>query len=130
MNSLKTAGAKYWKPVTVLNCATRVHRLQTLETGLFLVTHLSKLKVNLRGGNKLTVSDFYFGGFCLGFSGLKVEVTHCGQMKRKYRVCNVTRRPASHQTYVHNLLYIVKAIGDAKCLISTRVAGSGVKISM
>ncbi|XP_041507816.1 protein argonaute-4 isoform X3 [Microtus oregoni] len=30
--------------------------------------------------------------------GLKVEVTHCGQMKRKYRVCNVTRRPASHQT--------------------------------
>ena len=33
-------------------------------------------------------------------SGLKVEVTHCGQMKRKYRVCNVTRRPASHQTYV------------------------------
>uniref|UniRef100_A0A8C2Q9T8 Protein argonaute-1 n=1 Tax=Cyprinus carpio TaxID=7962 RepID=A0A8C2Q9T8_CYPCA len=31
--------------------------------------------------------------------GLKVEVTHCGQMKRKYRVCNVTRRPASHQTF-------------------------------
>lgn len=31
-------------------------------------------------------------------AGLKVEVTHCGQMKRKYRVCNVTRRPASHQT--------------------------------
>lgn len=30
--------------------------------------------------------------------GLKVEITHCGQMKRKYRVCNVTRRPASHQT--------------------------------
>ncbi|XP_016367189.1 protein argonaute-1-like [Sinocyclocheilus rhinocerous] len=32
-------------------------------------------------------------------TGLKVEVTHCGQMKRKYRVCNVTRRPASHQTF-------------------------------
>ncbi|KAF3839440.1 hypothetical protein F7725_018157 [Dissostichus mawsoni] len=32
-------------------------------------------------------------------AGLKVEVTHCGQMKRKYRVCNVTRRPASHQTF-------------------------------
>ncbi|XP_070294237.1 protein argonaute-2 isoform X2 [Salvelinus sp. IW2-2015] len=31
--------------------------------------------------------------------GLKVEITHCGQMKRKYRVCNVTRRPASHQTF-------------------------------
>lgn len=36
-------------------------------------------------------------------SGLKVEVTHCGQMKRKYRVCNVTRRPASHQTYVNHI---------------------------
>lgn len=31
-------------------------------------------------------------------AGLKVEITHCGQMKRKYRVCNVTRRPASNQT--------------------------------
>ncbi|KTF86032.1 hypothetical protein cypCar_00014445, partial [Cyprinus carpio] len=35
----------------------------------------------------------------LNIDGLKVEVTHCGQMKRKYRVCNVTRRPASHQTF-------------------------------
>lgn len=33
-------------------------------------------------------------------TGLKVEVTHCGSMRRKYRVCNVTRRPASLQTYV------------------------------
>ena len=30
--------------------------------------------------------------------GLKVEVTHAGPIKRKYRVCNVTRRPASAQT--------------------------------
>lgn len=35
---------------------------------------------------------------CSVSPGLKVEITHCGQMKRKYRVCNVTRRPASHQT--------------------------------
>lgn len=42
--------------------------------------------------------------FYFGFPGLKVEVTHCGQMKRKYRVCNVTRRPASHQTYVYQHL--------------------------
>lgn len=27
-------------------------------------------------------------------------MTHCGTMRRKYRVCNVTRRPASLQTYV------------------------------
>uniref|UniRef100_A0A8C9FLR1 Protein argonaute-1 n=1 Tax=Pavo cristatus TaxID=9049 RepID=A0A8C9FLR1_PAVCR len=37
--------------------------------------------------------------FTKEIKGLKVEVTHCGQMKRKYRVCNVTRRPASHQTF-------------------------------
>ncbi|XP_026933771.1 protein argonaute-2 isoform X6 [Sagmatias obliquidens] len=36
--------------------------------------------------------------FTKEIKGLKVEITHCGQMKRKYRVCNVTRRPASHQT--------------------------------
>jgi len=34
------------------------------------------------------------------FVGLKVEITHCGAMKRKYRVCNVTRRPAQTQSYV------------------------------
>ncbi|KRX24858.1 Protein argonaute-2 [Trichinella nelsoni] len=30
---------------------------------------------------------------------LKVEITHCGQMRRRYRVCNVTRRPAQTQTF-------------------------------
>uniref|UniRef100_UPI00358DE5BC protein argonaute-2-like isoform X2 n=1 Tax=Myxine glutinosa TaxID=7769 RepID=UPI00358DE5BC len=37
--------------------------------------------------------------FTKEIKGLKVEITHCGQMKRKYRVCNVTRKPASHQTF-------------------------------
>ena len=32
--------------------------------------------------------------------GLKIEITHCGQMRRKYRVCNVTRKPAQSQTFV------------------------------
>ncbi|XP_062567252.1 protein argonaute-2-like isoform X5 [Saccostrea cucullata] len=31
--------------------------------------------------------------------GLKVEITHCGTMRRKYRVCNVTRRPAQTQSF-------------------------------
>ncbi|XP_033109683.1 protein argonaute-2-like isoform X1 [Anneissia japonica] len=31
--------------------------------------------------------------------GLKIEITHCGSMRRKYRVCNVTRRPAQTQTF-------------------------------
>ncbi|KAJ8321901.1 hypothetical protein KUTeg_000372 [Tegillarca granosa] len=34
-----------------------------------------------------------------GLTGLKVEITHCGTMKRKYRVCNVTRRPAQTQSF-------------------------------
>ncbi|MEQ2299990.1 Protein argonaute-3 [Ameca splendens] len=37
--------------------------------------------------------------FTKEIKGLKVEVTHCGSMRRKYRVCNVTRRPASLQTF-------------------------------
>lgn len=31
--------------------------------------------------------------------GLKVEVTHTGRIKRKYRIQDVTRRPATAQTY-------------------------------
>ena len=30
---------------------------------------------------------------------LKVEITHCGAMRRKYRVCHVTRRSAAQQTF-------------------------------
>ncbi|XP_014666290.1 PREDICTED: protein argonaute-2-like isoform X3 [Priapulus caudatus] len=37
--------------------------------------------------------------FTKEIKGLKIEITHCGQMKRKYRVCNVTRRPAQTQTF-------------------------------
>ena len=33
------------------------------------------------------------------FLGLKIEITHCGTMRRKYRVCNVTRRPAQMQSF-------------------------------
>uniref|UniRef100_A0A4W5LFB4 Argonaute RISC component 1 n=1 Tax=Hucho hucho TaxID=62062 RepID=A0A4W5LFB4_9TELE len=46
-----------------------------------------------------TLTDSQRVRFTKEIKGLKVEVTHCGQMKRKYRVCNVTRRPASHQTF-------------------------------
>ena len=37
--------------------------------------------------------------FTKEIKGLKIEITHCGPMRRKYRVCNVTRRPAQTQTY-------------------------------
>lgn len=36
--------------------------------------------------------------FTKEIKGLKIEITHCGQMRRKYRVCNVTRRPAQMQS--------------------------------
>lgn len=35
--------------------------------------------------------------FTKEIKGLKVEITHCGAMRRKYRVCNVTKRPAQTQ---------------------------------
>jgi eukaryotic translation initiation factor 2C len=37
--------------------------------------------------------------FTKEIKGLKIEITHCGNMKRKYRVCNVTRRPAQMQSF-------------------------------
>jgi len=37
--------------------------------------------------------------FTKEIKGLKIEITHCGNMKRKYRVCNVTRRPAQLQSF-------------------------------
>lgn len=36
--------------------------------------------------------------FTKEIKGLKIEINHRGPMKRKYRVCNVTRRPAQQQT--------------------------------
>lgn len=37
--------------------------------------------------------------FTKEIKGLKIEITHCGSMRRKYRVCNVTRRPAVIQSF-------------------------------
>lgn len=36
--------------------------------------------------------------FTKEIKGLKIEITHCGTMRRKYRVCNVTRKPAQMQS--------------------------------
>ncbi|CAG5889943.1 unnamed protein product [Menidia menidia] len=45
------------------------------------------------------LTDSHRVKFTKEIKGLKVEVTHCGSMRRKYRVCNVTRRPSSLQTF-------------------------------
>jgi eukaryotic translation initiation factor 2C len=50
-------------------------------------------------GDRRNLSDAQRVKFTKEIRGLKIEITHCGQMRRKYRVCNVTRRPAQTQTY-------------------------------
>lgn len=49
--------------------------------------------------DRRTLSDAQRVKFTKEIRGLKIEITHCGSMRRKYRVCNVTRRPASTQTF-------------------------------
>ena len=49
--------------------------------------------------------------------GLKVEITHCGAMRRKYRVCNVTRRSALTQTFP----LLVSALGNFVGIRFTRI---------
>lgn len=48
--------------------------------------------------DRRTLSDAQRVKFTKEIRGLKIEITHCGAMRRKYRVCNVTRRPAQTQT--------------------------------
>lgn len=48
--------------------------------------------------DRRTLSDAQRVKFTKEIRGLKIEITHCGNMRRKYRVCNVTRRPAQTQT--------------------------------
>jgi eukaryotic translation initiation factor 2C len=45
------------------------------------------------------LSDSQRVKFTKEIKGLKIEITHCGSMRRKYRVCNVTRRPAIIQSF-------------------------------
>ncbi|PAA61921.1 hypothetical protein BOX15_Mlig021460g1 [Macrostomum lignano] len=49
--------------------------------------------------SKKPLSDSNRVKFTKEIKGLKIEITHGGQMRRKYRVCNVTRKPASAQTF-------------------------------
>lgn len=56
---------------------------------------------NMHDHNK-PLNDAQRVKFTKEIKGLKIEITHCGPMRRKYRVCNVTRRPAQTQTYALN----------------------------
>uniref|UniRef100_A0A1I8B031 PAZ domain-containing protein n=1 Tax=Meloidogyne hapla TaxID=6305 RepID=A0A1I8B031_MELHA len=50
--------------------------------------------------DRRNLSDLQRVKFTKEIRGLKIEITHCGQMRRKYRVCNVTRKPAQTQTFI------------------------------
>ena len=63
----------------------------------FMCEVLDVRKDDLRHAKSLTDSQRV--KFTKEIKGLKVEITHCGAMRRKYRVCNVTRRPANQQTF-------------------------------
>ena len=56
------------------------------------------LELNLNDQRK-PLNDAQRVKFTKEIRGLKIEINHCGQMKRKYRVCNVTKRPAHQQTF-------------------------------
>lgn len=58
------------------------------------------LELNIAAiSDRRSLSDAQRVKFTKEIRGLKIEITHCGQMRRKYRVCNVTRRPAQTQTF-------------------------------
>ncbi len=59
---------------------------------------------NIQEHNK-PLNDAQRVKFTKEIKGLKIEITHCGPMRRKYRVCNVTRRPAHTQTYLKNYFF-------------------------
>ena len=48
--------------------------------------------------------------FTKEIKSLKIEITHCGTMRRKYRVCNVTRRPAQMQSFPLQVVICAKLI--------------------
>lgn len=50
------------------------------------------------GEQRKPLTDSQRVKFTKEIKGLKIEITHCGAMRRKYRVCNVTRRPAQMQS--------------------------------
>ncbi|CBY20341.1 unnamed protein product [Oikopleura dioica] len=85
-----------WKMMLNIDVsATAFYRAQSVID--FMCEVLDTPRDELRQSRGLTDSQRV--KFTKEIKGLKVEITHCGQMRRKYRVCNVTRRPASHQTF-------------------------------
>lgn len=84
-----------WKMMLNIDVsATAFYKHQPVLNFLCEVLELTSIQQQNR-----PLSDSQRVKFAKEVKGLKVEVTHSGHIKRKYRVCNVTRRPASAQTF-------------------------------
>ncbi|VDL33706.1 unnamed protein product [Hymenolepis diminuta] len=57
------------------------------------------LEMQDRSEMRRNLSDSQRVKFTKEIKGLKIEITHCGNIRRKYRVCNVTRRSAMNQQF-------------------------------
>uniref|UniRef100_A0A5K3FNC3 Protein argonaute-1 n=1 Tax=Mesocestoides corti TaxID=53468 RepID=A0A5K3FNC3_MESCO len=57
------------------------------------------LDISDKNDQRRPLTDSQRVKFTKEIKGLKVEITHCGNMRRKYRVCNVTRRSAQAQSF-------------------------------
>lgn len=57
------------------------------------------LEIQNLNEHRKPLSDSHRVKFTKEIKGLKIEITHCGSMRRKYRVCNVTRRAAQMQSF-------------------------------
>lgn len=56
------------------------------------------LNISDISGQRQTLSVAQRIKFTNEIKGLKVEVTHCGEIRRKYKVIDVTRKSAQFQT--------------------------------
>ncbi|XP_029634731.1 protein argonaute-2-like [Octopus sinensis] len=84
-----------WKMMLNIDVsATAFYKAQPVTSFLCDVLELRNLSEQKR-----PLIDAQRVKFTKEIKGLKVEITHCGQMRRKYRVCNVTRRPAQTQSF-------------------------------
>uniref|UniRef100_A0A1I8GV41 Protein argonaute-1 n=1 Tax=Macrostomum lignano TaxID=282301 RepID=A0A1I8GV41_9PLAT len=86
----------HWKMMLNIDVsATAFYKAQSVCDFLRDVLELP----DLEEFDRRPLSDCNRVKFTKEIKGLKVEITHCGQMRRKYRVCNVTRRSASAQSF-------------------------------
>lgn len=95
---------------SLLSCSVSVHKMRSI---IFLLTVSATafykaqpviefmcevLDIRDINEQRKPLTDSQRVKFTKEIKGLKIEITHCGQMRRKYRVCNVTRRPAQMQS--------------------------------